>query len=204
MTIEEILNIFLPGVACIYVYDALAMKRYPLQTYTVVGVIIGAIIKCIVDWVNGIVIKYYQTDFPIFVVYIAFAVIVGIAFYLVKNCIAVRKIFTDIFNVDPADNFWKMHIDLKKDTLVVLCLNNGDFVLGTVQSVDDDYITLRDHAIAKKLYDEERACVYCKEVIQVMKQPNKATIVCVPIKNIARFEVGYKNDSKYNDIIFRH
>ena len=92
----------------------------------------------------------------------------------------------------------------KKGYVCGALFDNGDFVLGTVQSVDDDYITLRDHAIAKKLYDEERACVYCKEVIQVMKQPNKATIVCVPIKNIARFEVGYKNDSKYNDIIFRH
>ena len=38
MTIEEILNIFLPGVACIYVYDALAMKRYPLQTLSLIHI----------------------------------------------------------------------------------------------------------------------------------------------------------------------
>ena len=84
MAIEEILNIFLPGVVCIYVYDSLAMKRYPLQTYTVAGAIIGAIIKFVVEWLNGIALKHIQTDIPVFIAYIVFAVIVGLLFYLIK------------------------------------------------------------------------------------------------------------------------
>lgn len=196
MTIEEILNIFLPGVVCIYVYDTLAMKRYPLQTYTVAGAIIGTVIKFAVDWVNGMVSNYFKSDIPIFIAYIIFAAIVGFLYYVVKNSMWFRKVCADELNIDPADNFWKMHIDFKKDTLVILYLSSGKVVSGIIQSADDDYITLRNHVTTDKAYDDV--------MIESMKHPNTATLMCVPVKNVARFEIGYKNDSKYNDIIFRH
>ena len=195
MAIEEILNIFLPGVVCIYVYDSLAMKRYPLQTYTVAGAIIGAIIKFVVDWLNGIALKHIQTDIPVFIAYIVFAVIVGLLFYLIKNSFLLRKVLADTLHVDSADNFWKMHIDFKENTLAMLYLSSGEIVSGLVQSVDDEYITLRNHTTVKELYNETAS--------KAMETPNRGTLMCIPIKNIVRFEIGYSNKSKYKDIVFR-
>ena len=196
MTIEEILNTFLPGVVCIYVYDALAMKRYSLQTYTVAGAIIGAIIKFCVDWLSGIAPNYLKPNMPIFIAYIIFAAIVGFLYYVTKNNIWVRQVCADELNIDPADSFWKMHIDFRKDTLVVLYLTGGNVVSGLVQSADNDYITLRNHVTSKEAYDNK--------MIEAMKHPNKETLMCVPVKNIARFEIGYSKDSEYKDIVFRH
>lgn len=142
MTIEEIVNVFVPGVVCIFVYDMLANKKYKLQTYTVAGIIVGMIIKSVMDGINSLFLLFWCLPIPMFPFYIVCAIFVGARIYLTRNSLKFRTFMTDVFNVDPGDNFWVRNIDLVAGTFVIIYTIDGKVVFGDVQSVDynDEYL----------------------------------------------------------------
>ena len=196
MTIEEIIYVFLPGIVCVAVYDGLANKNYKLQTYTVAGVIVGMIIKSLVDVINNSILNTgFHTDFPIFVTYIIVALVVGVSYFKVKNCITTRKIMSNYFRVDTGDNFWLKNFDLDNGTCVILYLNDKSIIQGVVQSVDDNYITLVSHCSAEDAYGDEMK--------KSMNKINEKTVLCVPMKNVVKFEIYYLTDNDFSKFAFK-
>lgn len=196
MTIEEIVNIFLPGIVCVAAYDCLANKKYKIQTYTVAGVIVGMVIKSLIDALNNaILITGFYTGFPIFVFYIIVALLSGVLYFKAKNCIVIRKFMSKHFNVDTGDNFWTRNFDLNNGTSVILYLNDKSVAQGVVQSVDDDYITLVSHCSASGAYEEDMQ--------KAINKTNEKTILCIPVRNIVKFEVYYLTDNDFSKFAFK-
>mgnify|MGYP007081941776 CR=1 FL=1 len=196
MTVEEIINVFLPGIVCVAVYDELANKNYKLQTYTVAGIIVGMVIKSLIDGVNNLILNTgFYTGFPIFVVYVIAALVAGVSYFKAKNCITTRKFMSNHFRVDTGDNFWLKNFDLDNGTCVILYLGNKDVVQGVVQSVDDDYITLVSHCSADNAYGDTM-----KDSI---KSTNEKTVLCVPMKNVVKFEIYYLSDNDFSKFAFK-
>lgn len=196
MTVEEIINVFLPGIVCVAVYDGLANKNYKLQTYTVAGIIVGMVIKSLIDGVNNLILNTgFYTGFPIFVVYVIAALVAGVSYFKAKNCITTRKFMSNHFRVDTGDNFWLKNFDLDNGTCVILYLGNKDVVQGVVQSVDDDYITLVSHCSADNAYGDTM-----KDSI---KSTNEKTVLCVPMKNVVKFEIYYLSDNDFSKFAFK-
>lgn len=195
MTIEEIVNVFVPGVVCIFVYDMLANKKYKLQTYTVAGIIVGMIIKSVMDGINSLFLLLWCLPIPMFPFYIVCAIFVGARIYLTRNSLKFRTFMIDVFNVDPGDNFWVRNIDLVAGTFVIIYTIDGKVVFGDVQSVDDDYITLLKHETVSEAYSDEMTIAMDCRIDE--------TIMCVPQKNISRFEIMYKHKNDFSKLAFR-
>lgn len=193
MTIDEILNIFVPGVICVFTYVALSNRKCGLQGYTLAGIVTGSIIKTVVDYVNTIALRYYQIQFPIFIVYSFVALLISIVAYKIKNSIKVRKLISRVFHLESGDSFWTNSIDWKNGTYVVVYTTDGNIVYGAVQSANDERITLLYYCTVKTL----------SELKEAVKNANTESVMCIPTKNIERFEIFYVKDTEFSQFAFQ-
>lgn len=84
-SIEDLLNIFVPGLICVWMFGSLANRKYDIQTYLIFGSAMGAIIKSIVDIPNNVLLNS-EMDFgiPILPAYVLTGIVFAIVYYKAK------------------------------------------------------------------------------------------------------------------------
>lgn len=192
--IDYLLYILVPGVVFLYVYDVLAIKKYSLQTYLIAGAAIGTILKTFIDFVNSVLLNYWQINFPIFLVYVLFAFVLAFAYFYAKNDTRVREFATNTIHIETADNFWTRYLDMEKGCFAKIYISNGNVIFGTVNSADDDYITLIDYCRAKSDSD--------KDIDFATKNVMTESLFYIKMHDILSIELSYEQDSKIKRFIF--
>lgn len=190
--IDLLFNILVPGVLCVWVYAKLSLKKIDSTGYLTLSVSIGFVIKHIVDYLDTMLTQIAIKGFPIVIVYAITGIGFAVLYYKAKNSILFRKIGSTCFGVDTGDNIWTRHIGVD-GTGALLHLDDDTYILGTIETVDDDYITLVHYCIADtpdgESMDKAAMHPFCK------------TVMCVPMKHVKRFEFLYAN---HNDKIAKY
>ena len=202
MTITEIINnfdvvinYFVPGILFVYIYNVLSLKRYDLTLYILIGTISGAIIKSIVDSINGFLLNFICLPIPILFAYFACAIILAVSYYKLKNNIHVRKFFTRTLQVETSDNFWTRYWDMAGDAAVYVYTNDGNVSFGSLQSADENDILLIQHRTA---FGQRE-----KDIDLAFDEPAKRTILRIPMKNVSRIELDNINkNSEIEKFVF--
>lgn len=184
--VETLFTVFVPGALCVWCYSKLALKRIETQGYFILSIAIGFSIKYIIDNSRSVlaIINPNMNNFPALLSYIVFGLFLAIIYYKVKNSIVIRKTASRLFGIETGDNIWTRHIDFKNRTDVLVYLDDGQYVVGKIENVDDDYMVLTYHATS----DEKSG----KKMTDAVMHPIKSAL-CIPMSRVKRFEFLYEN-----------
>lgn len=188
--VTMLFSVFVLGVLCVSLYTKLALKKIETQSFLALSVSIGFVIKYIVDYIDTFLSKAHigLNGFPIVVVYSVVGILSAIVYFKLKNCVWVRWKASKHFGVDTADNIWTRHIDAEGQTNVLLYLDDGTYILGRIDTVDDEYITLSHHSSATTPDG--------KDMDEASRHPI-STVMCVPMCHVKRFEFLYDNKNSH-------
>ena len=167
--LPSLLSYFIPGAVAIELYDILFLKKQEHTAFTFWSVVLSYIIKLVADsiWNNP------QNSLG----NIAISIIAPLLFYFLSRF----KLFgiDSIFGVTTSSNIWLKVLDFDENNYIVAHLIDGKSYIGTIYSVDNDWLILKDYYSADGKSDND-----CKQIL------------CIPTSKIDRFEYAYDKDSK--------
>ena len=194
--VETLFNVFVPGALCVWFYTKLSLKKIEYQGFLSLSIAFGFTIKYIIDYADHLLGRFTIKGFPIVVVYIVTGIVCSALFYKIKNSIPVRKWFSNHLGYDIGDNIWTRHIDFSGQTDVMLHMDDGTYIYGTIENADNDYIVLTYHATATDRNGDK--------MDEAVSHLNDDTALCVPMSHVKRFEFMYDNlDSETAKYVLR-
>lgn len=194
--VETLFNVFVPGALCVWFYTKLSIKKIEYQGFLALSIAFGFTIKYCVDYIDHLLGRWVIIGFPIVIVYVFVGLVGASVFYKAKNSILVRKWFGKHLGYDTGDNIWTRHIDFHGQTDARLYMDDGSYIYGTIESVDNDYIVLTYHATASEPVG--------KEMDAAVDNLNDDTAMCIPMSHVKRFEFMYDNlDSETAKYVLR-
>ena len=194
--VETLFNVFVPGALCVWFYTKLSIKKIEYQGFLALSIAFGFTIKYCVDYIDHLLGKWVIVGFPIVIVYVLVGLISAAAFYKAKNSLCVRRWFSKYLSYDTGDNIWTRHMDFKGQTDARLCMDDGSYIYGTIENVDNDFIVLTYHAISSERIG--------KEMDAAVRDLEDETALCIPMSRVKRFEFMYDNlDSETAKYVLR-
>lgn len=191
LTMTEILNnigilfdILIPGTLCVWCYTKFSMKKIEAQAYWALSISIGLVIKYVVDLIDSKFWWIALKGFPITVAYAFVGLASAFLYYEIKNHVKVRKFVAKFFGIDSGDNLWTRFLD-PRGTGILLHLDDGMYILGTIRTVDDEFVTLVNYCIADTPDGES--------MDEAAAHPLTRTVMCVPMSYVKKFEFLYKD-----------
>ncbi len=169
--LPNILCYFVPGAIAIKLYDIFMLKKQSLESFSFWSVVWSYIIKLAVDAIW----RYPQNQIG----NIAIAVITPIAIYFFARYNPFN--IDSFFGATPPTNIWLEMLDFNDNNYTVVHLSDGKIYNGTVYSVDDDWMVLKDYSSGGETQGSD---------------PDDHQILCIPTSKIEYFEWAYEKDSE--------
>ena len=169
--LPNLLCYFIPGAVAIKLYDFLMLKKQSLETFSFWSVVWSYIIKLVVDAIW----KSPQNQIG----NMAISVIAPLIIYF---CARHNPFNVDsFFGATPPTNIWIKMLDFDDNNYTVVHLSDGKIYNGTVYSVDDDWMILKDYSSGGVTKEQD---------------PDDHQILCIPTDKIEYFEWAYEKDSE--------
>lgn len=168
--LPNLLCYFIPGAIAIKLYDILMLKKQSLESFSFWSIVWSYTIKLIVE----VIWKSPQNQIG----NIAIAVIVPLAIYFFARCNPFG--IDSFFGVTPSTNIWLKMLDFDDNNYIVAHLSDGKIYVGTIYSVDDDWMILKDYYSSNNTKESSS---------------DDHQILCIPTDEIEYFEWVYEKDS---------